>query len=99
MPHDIFKDLLPAASGSAISLLWLRGNWRRVLAMLLAGAVFSYYVGAGLAEWMGVHVQATQIVMGVFSMAVVDRIFHGIERFDFHALMVRIVDKFLGARK
>lgn len=99
MPHDIFRDLMPAASGSAISLLWLRGNWRRVLSMLLAGTVFAYYVGAGLAEWMNVHVQGTQVVFGVFSMAVVDRIFHGIEQFNFHDLFQRIVDKFLGARK
>lgn len=99
MPHDFLRDLLPGVFGSAGALFWLRGGWRRLLGMFVLGVVFAHYLGTWLAEWAGVSVAATGLIVGFFSMALADRIFHAITHFDFHDLANRVIDKFLGVRK
>lgn len=99
MLHEFLKELLPGVFGSAGALLWLRGGWKRLMGMFFLGVVFAHYLGTWLAEWAGVSVAATGLVVGFFSMSIADRIFLAIQRFDIHDLFLRVVDKFLGARK
>jgi len=96
MPHDFMKDLLPGVFGSAGALFWLGGGWKRLMGMFALGIVFAHYLGTWLAEWAGVSVAATGLVVGFFSMAIADRIFHAIERLDFLALLDKFIDTFLG---
>lgn len=100
MPHELLRELLPGAVGSGgAALLWLKGSWYRLLGMFLLGVASAYYIGTWLAEWAGVNDSATGLIVGLFSMAIVDRLFYSIEQFDFHALAMRVFDKFLGAKK
>lgn len=100
MPHDFLKDLLPGAVGSAgAALFWLKGSWYRLFGMFLLGVACAHYLGGWLATWAEVSAAATGLVVGLFSMAIADRLFHSIALFDFHALAMRVFDKFLGARK
>lgn len=96
--QEIIERVLPGVFGSGGALFWLSGGPKRKAGLFIFGVIFAYYVGTGLAQWLSVNEAATGLVLGTFSMAIVDRMFSAIQQFDFHDLFSRIVDKFLGRR-
>ncbi|WP_237173056.1 hypothetical protein [Paracandidimonas lactea] len=96
--QEIIERALPGVFGSAGALFWLKGGPIRKLGLFLFGVIVAYYVGTALAQWAGVNEAATGLVLGLFSMSIVDRLFDAIQQFDFNDLFDRIVDKFLGRR-
>jgi hypothetical protein len=74
LPPDISKHLAGPA-GSLIALLWLHGRWPKKVAMFAAGWVLSFYGSPIAAQWLGFSEGFAGFLLGLFGMAIVDKIF------------------------
>ena len=74
LPPDLGRHLAGPA-GSLIALMWMEGTWPRKIAMFAAGWVLSYYGSPHLAEWLGFNEGFSGFLLGLFGMAIVDKLF------------------------
>lgn len=78
-------DIPPEASkfsagfvGSLVSLRWLPGTVLQRIQMLAAGTAVSWFAADPIAKWSGMNAGTAGFFLGVFGMAVVDKIFTAI---------------------
>jgi hypothetical protein len=86
-------------SGSMVSLKFMRGTstWEK-LTMVFGGAMLSYLGSAKVAGWVGMldALGFVGFLLGLFGMAIVVRIWEGIQSVDLRGAMQRVVDGISG---
>lgn len=92
LPPDLGKHLAGPA-GSAIALLWLKTTWYRGLSMFAAGAALSYYAAPNVSSWLNLSESFTGFLLGLFGIAIVDKLFDTWQRFDASKLLVSFLEK------
>ena len=78
MPNEnlpLLEKALYAIAGSGVALMFLPGNWKRKLALLVCGAVTSYYVGPYVALLLAGPEASIGFLTGMLSMAAADGLF------------------------
>lgn len=96
------NDFMPEASklgaafvGSLISLNWLPGGCWRKARMLAAGTALSWYIAGPLAHWAGMNEGTTGLFLGLFGMALVEKVFELIAATQVADLFIEWLRKFL----
>lgn len=92
LPPDMGKHLAGPA-GSAIALLWLKTTWYRGICMFAAGWALSVFCAPSVATWLNLAQGFTGFLLGLFGIAVVDKLFDTWNRFDASTLLVSILKK------
>jgi hypothetical protein len=89
MPVNIppeLSDAAPGIVGSALSLRWIPGTWLTKAAMWAGGCTMSVVGGKQFAQLMHMSgdggVSLAGFLLGLFSMAVVSKLFDAISAFD-----------------
>lgn len=94
--RDFVHAVVYAVIGSTTAMFWLRGSWPRRIGMWGAGIAVAATVGEWLATLLDVPAAVIGLVVGLFGMSVIDRLFDAIQRFDLAAVANRVLDRFLG---
>ena len=95
LPPDLGKHVAGPA-GSLFALLWLKGSWPRKCAMFIGGWALSLYGSPGAAEWLGFSEGFTGFLLGLFGMAIVDKVFEVWVQMDFGTILKDWIRKRLG---
>lgn len=101
-PHDLPTDIgkhLAGPAGSAIALIWLNGRLLRKCAMFFAGCILSWYVAGPASIWLDLPEGFTGLLLGIFGMAVVDKIFEVIRTVQPGELITDFIRKRLGLER
>lgn len=72
---EALGQLLPGVIGSVGALLWIKGTWKRRIAMAALGSAASYYGAPHLAGMFSIGEGLAGFLVGLFGMSVVDSIF------------------------
>lgn len=86
---------LPGAVGSLIALAWMKAPWPRKVVMWASGAALSYFAASSAATWANTNEGLAGFLLGLFGMAVVDKVFKTWESFDATALLGEALRKLL----
>ena len=99
----IFNDLPPdtdkfvaGPAGSLFALLWLKGTWPRKVAMFIGGWALSFYGAPGVATWLGFSEGFAGFLLGLFGMAIVDKMFEAWDVMDLGTILKDWLRKRLG---
>ena len=95
LPPDMGRHLAGPA-GSLVALMWMEGTWPRKIAMFIAGWVFSFYGAEYLSEWLGFNQGFSGFLLGLFGMAVVDKLFTSWKEFQVGEILSQWLKKKLG---
>lgn len=74
LPPD-FCEKIAGPLGSAISMLFMRETWVRRLLMALAACPLSWYGAPHLAQWLPIKEGFAGLLLGLFGMAVVAKLY------------------------
>lgn len=74
VPPEVL-NALPGAGGSLIALLWLRESKARGAALWAAGSFVAYYAAPVLAKYLTLNEGVCGLFIGLFSMALVNKVF------------------------
>lgn len=90
------EKILPGVAGSAGALMWLEGSWRRKLGLFLFGVLLAWYLPAWLSQQTGMPEGALGLMVGLFGMAIVDKIFKIWIKLDISTILKDWIRKKLG---
>lgn len=88
--------LLPGAAGSLLALTWMQGTWKRKVPMFLGGFALSFFASPSAAAWAGTNMGLAGFLLGLFGMAVVDKIFTTWDRLDLSQFFIDVGRKWFG---
>ena len=91
----VFK-LAAAVTGALVSLRFVQGTWPERLIMAAGGAAMSYLGSGTLAAWLNAP-EALGLIgffTGLFGMAIVAKVYEGIEAIDAKKVGAEIWEKF-----
>lgn len=94
--QEFFYQMLPGIIGSTGAALWTKGGKRRVASLWILGIAVAYYVGPYIAGVANMPESVTGLIVGFFGMAIIDKVFEGIAKFDLANAFNKLVDRFLG---
>lgn len=74
----VIEAVLPGAIGAAISLRFMEGQWWNKMLSFASGVAFSYYIGNGMIEYLGIVGKFTStailFTIGVFGLSIVNQL-------------------------
>lgn len=91
---DTLKELGPSAVGSGGALLWIRVQSRKLIRYVLLfilGFFIGYYIGTYISSVTNIPGSVSCLVVGLFGVTIVEKIFEIIEKSDFWSLFAEIV--------
>lgn len=95
LPPDLGKHLAGPA-GSFFALMWIDGSWPRKLSMFAAGWALSFYGSPHIATWLGFNEGFAGFLLGLFGMAIVDKMFMSWKELQIGQLITDFIRKRLG---
>lgn len=81
IPPEV-KDNLPGIGGSLTALFFFRDRWPMRIALFACGVIAAKLVGPAVSSVMGASAEVAGYVTGLFSMALVAKVFDIIAAFD-----------------
>jgi hypothetical protein len=94
IPPDV-ANAVAGTAGSLTAMLWIKDTLARKAGMLLGGAALSYYGSPALAAWLGLQVGLCGFLLGLFGMAVVNKIMVTWEVLDLSDMVTKALRKLL----
>lgn len=91
----ILEKFAPYVIGSAGGLLWIRGSWHRKIAIFVLGVATAYYGSDYVTGRTGIPLQLTGLLLGLFSMSIVDKVFEEWQEFQMGSLLYEFARKLL----
>ena len=88
--------VLAAPLGALCALLWYRGEAKRKTSMFGVGWLISYYSAETLAAWAGMSVGFVAFLLGLFGIAVIDKVFKTWGELDIGQILSHFLHKMLG---
>jgi len=88
--------LLPGTVGSLLALGWVDATWPRKVFMGIGGAALSFFVAPAAAAAAGTNEGLAGFLLGLFGMAVVDKIFKTWDRLDLSQFFIDVGRKWFG---
>lgn len=86
----------PGVIGSGGALLWLPGTWPRKLALFVLGVAVVYYLGPWMAEKTSIPETVVGLILGFFSMAIIDRALIDLQRLNLASIAGDFMRRWLG---
>ena len=96
MPNEnlpIIEKVLAAAAGAASALMFLPGEWKRKLFLLIGGYAAAWFLGGDVAAWVGMRETAAGYLVGFFSMAAAEGAFRAWYKLDIKAIITSWLKK------
>lgn len=91
--NESISDLISGVAGSLLALIFLKPPVVQLVGYMAGGILTSYYLTPIFAEMLSAPVSTTGFVVGLFSMAVLAKIFHMLEALDVKDLLGRLLKK------
>lgn len=88
--------LLPGLFGSAIALVWIKDTPARKGAMFIGGAALSFFATDTATQWFWGNAGLAGFLVGLFGMAVVNKVFEMWSKFNISSLFTEWARKVLG---
>lgn len=86
IPNELAQKL-GGPIGGAIAMLFLRGDWKRRLAMAAAACPLSWYGAPHLIKWIPLSEGFAGLLLGLFGMAAVSKVFEALNQVDLYPLL------------
>nr|WP_297388287.1 hypothetical protein [uncultured Roseateles sp.] len=99
---DLPPELGPKVAGSAgslLALLFLKEAWPRNLAMFFGGAAASWFGAEPVAVWLGLTSGFVGFLLGLFSMAIVSKLFETWRTLELGTIISDALRRFFGVSK
>lgn len=91
----LFEKFAPYVIGSAGGLLWIKGSWSRKIVIFVLGVATAYYGADYVTGRTGIPLQLTGLLIGLFSMSIVDKALEEWQEFQLGKLMYEFARKIL----
>lgn len=95
IPPEIMKAA-PGAAGSFVSMLFMKADWKRRIALFLAGAALAFYG----TPWVSANVIRDAgfagFLLGCFGMAIVARLWEAWDGLELTSILRDAIRKLLG---
>lgn len=79
--------------GALVALRWIGGNPWQLASAFVGGVGLAWYATPEVARWFGVSQGLTGFLLGLFGMAVVNRIFEGIASIPIGKVLEKVLRK------
>lgn len=92
IPPELAKGV-PGAIGAVVALRWIAGSPLQRMASVIGGTASSYYGGQHVAAGLGVNQGLAGFLVGLFGMAVANKIFEALAALDIGQRLERLLTR------
>lgn len=93
------EKIFPGLAGSAGAMMWLQGTWRRKFGLFAFGVLLAWYIPAWLSRETGIPEGVAGLMVGLFGMAIIDKMFSFWFEFDITSILKDWIRKKLGIER
>jgi hypothetical protein len=96
---DVWAAKLAGVAGALVSMRYIQGSPTAKAGMFISGSLVSYYASPFLTDKVGMPLQLSGFLLGMFGMTIISRVWEWIQAAPIGELWQAAVDRVRGRRE